>query len=74
MIYGNVRSGSFEGSVPVASYDITSDSDDRSRLHSVRGQRAPLDSFMEPFIERRSYTFQGTMIVVPYAFFMDPPL
>ena len=52
LIYGNVTSGSFEGSVPVASYDITSDSDDRSRLHSVRGQRAPLDSFIEPLIER----------------------
>ena len=52
LIYGNVTSDSFEGSVPVASDDITSYSDDRSRLHSVRGQRAPLDSFIESLIKR----------------------
>ena len=51
-IYGNDTSDFLGGSVPVASYDITSYSDDRSRLSCVRYQRTPLDGLIEPLIER----------------------
>lgn len=69
VIYGNDTSDFLGASVPVASYDITSYSENRSRLHCVSYQRTSLDSLIESLIERLLKIAIGKNIEEAVSFF-----